>query len=119
MVAVRTSRSYKVFLDQYVLTAAAPHAIALGEALDASAGAVRVWFGFYVDFDWCKQEFAKLETMQNLKRGFRYVIARIDGLEIWPRGNEAVDRFFQTARGSRWQRAAFAAVWAERSAAAP
>ena len=73
-----------------------------------------IWSGFYEDFDWCKQEFAKLETMQNLKRGFRYVIARIDEFgDFGPRGNEAVDRFFQTARGSRWQRAAFAAVWAE------
>ena len=73
---------YKVFLDQYVLTAAAPLAIALGDALDASAGAVMIWSGSYEDSEWCKQEFAKLETMQNLKRGFRYVIARIDELEI-------------------------------------
>ena len=73
---------YKVFLDQYVLTAAAPLAIALGEALDASAGAVMIWSGSYEDSEWCKQEFAKLETMQNLKRGFRYVIARIDESEI-------------------------------------
>jgi hypothetical protein len=73
---------YKVFLDQYVLTAAAPLAIALGDALDASAGAVMIWSGSYEDSEWCKQEFAKLETMQNQKKGFRYVIARIDESEI-------------------------------------
>jgi hypothetical protein len=73
---------YKVFLDQYVLTAAAPLAIALGEALDASACAVMIWSGFYDDSEWCKQEFAKLETMQNQKKGFRYVIARVDESEI-------------------------------------
>ncbi len=73
---------YKVFLDQYVLTAAAPLAIALGDALDASAGAVMIWCGSYEDSEWCKQEFAKLETMQNQKKGFRYVIARIDESEI-------------------------------------
>jgi len=73
---------YKVFLDQYVLTAAAPLAIALGEALDASAGAVMIWSGLYEDSEWCKQEFGKLETMQNEKKGFRYVIARIDESEI-------------------------------------
>jgi len=73
---------YKVFLDQYVLTAAAPLAIALGDALDASAGAVMIWSGSYEDSEWCKQEFAKLETMQSLKKGFRYVIARIDESEI-------------------------------------
>lgn len=73
---------YKIFLDQYVLTAAAPLAIALGDALDASAGAVMIWSGSYEDSEWCKQEFAKLETMQNQKKGFRYVIARIDESEI-------------------------------------
>jgi hypothetical protein len=73
---------YKVFLDQYVLTAAAPLAIALGDALDASAGAIMIWSGSYEDSEWCKEEFAKLETMQNQKKGFRYVIARIDESEI-------------------------------------
>ena len=73
---------YKVFLDQYVLTAATPLAIALGEALDTSAGAVMIWSGSYEDSEWCKQEFAKLETLQSLKKGFRYVIARIDESEI-------------------------------------
>jgi hypothetical protein len=73
---------YKVFLDQYVLTAAAPLAIALGDALDASMGAIMIWSGFYEDSEWCKQEFAKLETMQSQKKRFRYVIARIDESEI-------------------------------------
>ena len=71
--AVRCSEllGYKVFLDQYVLTAAIPLAIALGEALDTSAGAVMIWSGSYEDSEWCKQEFAKLETLQSLKKGFR------------------------------------------------
>jgi tetratricopeptide (TPR) repeat protein len=69
---------YKIFLDQYVLTAAAPLAISLGDALDASMSAIMVWSGFYEDSEWCKQEFSKLETMQNAQQGFRYVIARID-----------------------------------------
>jgi hypothetical protein len=73
---------YKVFLDQYVLTAAAPLAIALGDALDASAGAIMIWSSSYEDSEWCKDEFAKLVTMQNQKKGFRYVIARIDESEI-------------------------------------
>ncbi len=73
---------YKVFLDQYVLTAAAPLAISLGDALDASQSAVMIWSGYFTDSAWCKQEFAKLETMQNAMQGFRYVIARIDESEI-------------------------------------
>jgi tetratricopeptide (TPR) repeat protein len=73
---------YKVFLDQFVLTAAAPLALSLGEALDASESAILVWSGGYEDSEWCKQEAATLETKQNKKDGFRYVIARIDDSEI-------------------------------------
>jgi hypothetical protein len=36
---------YKVFLDQYVLTAASSLAVSLGEALDASQSAVMIWSG--------------------------------------------------------------------------
>jgi hypothetical protein len=73
---------YKAFLDQYVLTAAAPLAVSLGEALDASQSAILVWAGKYGDSEWCKEEFAKLEVMQNAKKGFRYVIGRVDESEI-------------------------------------
>ena len=73
---------YKVFLDQYVLTAASPLAVSLGDALDASQSAILVWSGKYEDSEWCKEEFAKLEVMQNAKKGFRYVIGRIDESEI-------------------------------------
>ena len=69
---------YRVFLDQYVLTAASSLAVSLGEALDASQSAVMIWSGSFEDSAWCKQEFATLETMQNAKQGFRYVIARVD-----------------------------------------
>jgi hypothetical protein len=73
---------YKVFLDQYVLTAAAPLALSLGEALDSSRSAVLVWSGSFADSAWCNQEFAKLETMQNEMKGFHYVIARVDNSDI-------------------------------------
>jgi tetratricopeptide (TPR) repeat protein len=73
---------YKVFLDQYVLTAAAPLAHSLGEALDSSESAILVWSGSYENSEWCKQEASKLETMQNQKTGFRYVLARVDDSEI-------------------------------------
>ncbi len=73
---------YKVFLDQFVLTAAAPLALSLGEALDASESAILVWSGGYQNSEWCMQEFSTLETKQNKKQGFRYVIALIDGSEI-------------------------------------
>jgi hypothetical protein len=73
---------YKVFLDQYVLTAAAPLAVSLGEAVDASESAILVWSGGYEDSEWCKEEFATLEVKQNQKDGFRYVIAKVDHSEI-------------------------------------
>ena len=73
---------YKVFLDQYVLTAASPLALSLGEALDSSQAAILIWSGSYEDSAWCNQEAAKLETMQNAMNGFRYVIARVDESEI-------------------------------------
>ena len=73
---------YKVFLDQFVLTAAAPLALSLGEALDASESAILVWSGGYRNSEWCMQEFSTLETKQNKKQGFRYVIALIDDSEI-------------------------------------
>jgi hypothetical protein len=70
---------YKVFLDQYVLSAAAPLALSLGEALDASQSAVLIWSGRYQDSAWCAQESAKLETTGN---GFRYVVARVDDAPV-------------------------------------
>ena len=73
---------YKVFLDQYVLTAAAPLAVSLGEGLDGSQSAILVWSGKYEDSEWCKEEFGKLEVLQNAKKGFRYVIGRVDESEI-------------------------------------
>jgi tetratricopeptide (TPR) repeat protein len=73
---------YKVFVDQYVMTAAAPLAVSLGEALDASQSALLVWSGKREDSAWCAREFATLEVKQNARRGFRYVIGRVDDSEI-------------------------------------
>jgi TIR domain/MAP3K TRAFs-binding domain len=73
---------YKVFLDQYVLTAAAPLALSLGDALDTSQSAILVWSGKYEDSEWCKKEAATLEVLENAGNGFRYVIARIDDSKI-------------------------------------
>ena len=73
---------YKIFLDQYVLTAAAPLALSLGDALDTSQSAILVWSGKYEDSEWCKKEAATLEVLENAGNEFRYVIARIDDLQI-------------------------------------
>jgi hypothetical protein len=69
---------YSVFLDQYVLSGAAPLALTLGEALDSSASAILVWSDTFADSDWCKQEFGKLQQREITEDQFSYVIAKLD-----------------------------------------
>lgn len=69
---------YNVFLDQYVLSAAAPLALSLSEELDRSANAIMMWSGDFDDSAWCLKEFTTLETKENACTGFHYVIAKLD-----------------------------------------
>ena len=96
---------YSVFLDQYVLSAAAPLALTLGEELDASASAVMVWSDSYEDSEWCKNEFNYLEGHERQARGFRYVIAKLDGTTLpgFAQGKIFVD-FSERREGPRWER---------------
>jgi len=73
---------YKTFVDQYVLTAAAPLAGSLGEALDASQSAILVWSAEYEGSEWCMGEFSTLEALQKAKKGFQYVIGRLDESDL-------------------------------------
>src|SRR6516225_7702927 len=59
---------YSVFLDQYVLSAAALLALSLGEELDASASAVLVWSNVYEDSEWCKEEFNYMQGREKQKK---------------------------------------------------
>lgn len=70
--------NYQVFLDQYNLAAAAPLALSLGEALNASQAAIMMWSSTFEDSEWCKKEYNTLESKENSGTGFRYVIAKID-----------------------------------------
>ena len=69
---------YNVFLDQYVLSAAAPLALTLSEELDRSASAIMMWSSDFNDSSWCLKEFTTLESKENAGDGFRYVIAKLD-----------------------------------------
>lgn len=69
---------YEVFLDQYVLAAAAPLAMSLSEALDSSAAALMIWSSSFDDSEWCKKELGTLEVKENAGTGFRYVVAKVD-----------------------------------------
>jgi tetratricopeptide (TPR) repeat protein len=73
---------YSVFLDQYVLAAAAPLGLTLGEELDSSAAAVLVWSSSYEDSEWCRKEFNYLEGRENNRTGFRYVIGKLDSTTL-------------------------------------
>ncbi|MGH9720862.1 MAG: toll/interleukin-1 receptor domain-containing protein [Bryobacteraceae bacterium] len=69
---------YEVFLDQYVLAAAAPLALTLSQHLDQSASAVMIWSSAFEDSEWCKREFNALDHKETSQTGFRYVIATLD-----------------------------------------
>ena len=69
---------YNVFLDQYVLSAAAPLALTLGEELDRSASAIMMWSSQFDDSAWCLKEFNTLESKEAAGNGFRYVISKLD-----------------------------------------
>lgn len=73
---------YSVFLDQYVLSAAVPLALTLGEALDASASAIMIWSHHFEHSEWCKTEYNKLEQMEKNRPEFRYVIANLDATKL-------------------------------------
>jgi hypothetical protein len=72
------SLGYSVFLDQYVLAAAAPLASSLSIALSQSQSAVLIWSAFFEDSEWCMKEFNSLESKEAQGNGFRYVIAKVD-----------------------------------------
>lgn len=73
---------YSVFLDQYVLSAAAPLALTLSEELDHSASAIMMWSTEFDDSSWCLKEFNTLESKENQANGFRYVIAKLDAAPL-------------------------------------
>lgn len=75
---------YQVFVDQYVLSAAAPLALSLSEALGTSRAAVMVWSSAFEDSKWCMTELNTLVTMELGRPGFRYVIAKVDGSPLPP-----------------------------------
>ncbi len=73
---------FDVFVDQYVLSAAAPLALSLSDGLEQSAAAVLVWSSAFEDSDWCKAEYGALETREKAGEGFRFVIAKLDGAKL-------------------------------------
>lgn len=73
---------FEVFVDQYVLSAAAPLALSLSDGLDQSAAAVLVWSSAFEDSEWCKAEYGALEVKEKAGDGFRFVIAKLDAAKL-------------------------------------
>jgi TIR domain len=73
---------FEVFLDQYVLSAAAPLALSLSDGLDQSTAAVMVWSSAFEDSEWCKAEYGGLEVREKAGEGFRFVIAKLDAAKL-------------------------------------
>ena len=73
---------YSVFLDQYVLSAAAPLGLSIQEALGTSRSAVMVWSAAFEDSKWCMTELNTLITMEQNRPGFSYIIAKVDAAPL-------------------------------------
>lgn len=77
-------RGYSVFLDQFVLAAAAPLASSLNEALAQSATAVMVWSDAYEESAWCRKEYGALEGREGSDPAFRFVVVKLDPTPLPP-----------------------------------
>src|SRR5205814_1494772 len=55
---------YEVFLDQYELSAAAPLALSLSEALARSRSAIMIWSFAFEDSKWCLTELNNLVALE-------------------------------------------------------
>ena len=73
---------YEVFMDQFVLTTSGGLNLQLEDHLESSATAVLIWSSRSEESQWCEDEYAALRTLEKKKRGFRYVVLRVDEVEL-------------------------------------
>src|SRR5689334_12700645 len=69
---------YKVFVDQFVLTAGRLLASSLADGLDSSMGAVVVWSKNYQNSTTEAEEFFAIANRAAQDRSFRFVVATLD-----------------------------------------
>ena len=69
---------YKVFLDQYVLSANDNLVLKLGEGLRKSASGVLVWSRSAADSEWCQREYASMVSREVKDGDFHFVVAKLD-----------------------------------------
>jgi tetratricopeptide (TPR) repeat protein len=73
---------YEVFMDQFVLTTSGGLNAQLEQHLERSATAVLIWSSRSEESKWCEDEYNSLRTLEKSKPGFRYVVVRVDQVEL-------------------------------------
>lgn len=73
---------YEVFMDQFVLTTSGGLNVQLEQHLERSSAAVMIWSSRSEESKWCEDEYAALRTLEKTKRSFRYVVVRVDEVEL-------------------------------------
>ena len=73
---------YEVFMDQFVLTTSGGLNPQLEQHLEKSATAVLIWSSRSEESKWCEDEYTALRTLEKSKRNFRYVVLRVDPVEL-------------------------------------
>ena len=73
---------YEVFMDQFVLTTSGVLNMQLEQNLERSATAVPIWSSRSEESKWCQDEYAALRTLEKGKPGFRYVVLRVDEIDL-------------------------------------
>lgn len=73
---------YEVFMDQFVLTTSGGLNMQLEQHLERSAAAVMIWSSRSEESKWCEDEYAALRTLEKSQRNFRYVVLRVDEVEL-------------------------------------
>lgn len=73
---------YEVFMDQFVLSTSGGLNAQLEQHLERSATAVMIWSSRSEESQWCEDEYAALRTLEKNKPGFKYVVLRVDAVEL-------------------------------------
>jgi predicted Zn-dependent protease len=73
---------YEVFMDQFVLSTSGGLNVQLEDNLQSSATAVLIWSSRSEESAWCKDEYDTLRNLEKSKPGFRYVVLRVDEVEL-------------------------------------
>lgn len=74
--------NYEVFMDQFVLTTSGGLNMQLEQHLGRSATAVMIWSSRSEESTWCEDEYAALRSLEKTKRNFRFVVVRVDEVEL-------------------------------------